>query len=179
MFIVRNKISLVVVALTDTAPLLDAGGLTVGATRFLGITSATHEIVEGDGPVVEFIPGRLTYDTGWVVVDQAAYDATLAARTPPVTIPEEISDRQFFQALAMAQLITKEEAIAAVATGAVPAAMEAFFSGMTEDEEFSARMLLQGAVVFHRHHPLVEAFGALQGMTSAQIDGLWVAAAAL
>jgi hypothetical protein len=132
----------------------------------------TGEVTMPDGsPIVEGVIA--------LTVDQIAEleAASAIGLIPPV--PEEISDRQFFQALAIAGLISKEEAIAAVATGAVPAAMEAFFSGMSEEEEFAARMLLQGAIVFHRHHSLVEAFGALQGMTPEQVDDLWRMAAAL
>jgi hypothetical protein len=125
----------------------------------------TGEFVTPDGePIVEGIFEPTEHD---IVTPQ------------PPDVPETISDRQFFQALASAGLISKEEAIAAVATGAVPSAMEAFFNGMSEEDEFAARMLLQGAVVFHRHHPLVEAFGALQGMTSSEIDDLWRTAAGL
>lgn len=100
---------------------------------------------------------------------------------PPIAlpVPEEISDRQFFEALATVGLIPRVEAIAAVSVGAVPTAMEVFFAGMDEDAEFKARMLLQGAIAFHRHHPLVEAFGATQGMTAEQIDDLWRMAASL
>ncbi len=179
MFIVRDKTTLLVAVLAAEAPVLDDAGLLIGDTRFIAITPATHEVVEGDGPEVTFIPGQLAYDEAWVVVDEVAYAAALAARTPPAPVPEEISDRQFFQALAMAGLITKPEAIDAVAVGAVPAAMEAFFAGMSDDEEFAARMLLQGATKFERHHPLVEAFGAMNGMTPAQVDDLWRTAAAM
>lgn len=98
---------------------------------------------------------------------------------PPVVIPETISDRQFFQALANRQLITKAEALAAVSVGTLPAAMDALLAGMPEDEEFAARMLLQGATQFNRSHPLTLAFGAGFGMTPEQIDELWIEADAL
>lgn len=179
MFIVRDKTTLVVAMLAADAPVLDGAGLLVGDTRFIAITPDTYEVVEGDGPESLFIPGHLVFDGAWAAIDQGAYDVAVAARTPAAPVPEEISDRQFFQALAMAGLISKAEAIDAVAIGAVPAAMEAFFAGMSDDEEFAARMLLQGATKFERHHPLVEAFGALNGMTPSQVDDLWRSAAAM
>ena len=99
---------------------------------------------------------------------------------PPAPVaPETISDRQFFQALANRQLITKAEALAAVSVGTLPAAMDALLAGMSEDDEFAARMLLQGATQFNRSHPLTQAFGAGFGMTPTQIDELWIEAEAL
>jgi hypothetical protein len=98
---------------------------------------------------------------------------------PKPEVPHEISDRQFFQELAIMGLITQDEALAAVMTGTLPAAMVGFISAMPADQQFSARMALCGATVFMRSHPLTDAFGAAQGLTSDQIDDLWRAAAAL
>jgi hypothetical protein len=98
---------------------------------------------------------------------------------PPPSFPNTISDRQFFQQLAVAGLISEDEAIDAVAIGQMPAAIGAFINALPSEQQFPAKMLLKGAVSFNRDHPLVEAFGAMQGMTSDQIDDLWRAAAAL
>jgi hypothetical protein len=94
-------------------------------------------------------------------------------------VPEEISDRQFFQQLAIAGLITQDEALAAVMTGALPAAMLTFVASLPADQQFAARMALCGATVFKRSHPLTAAFASAEGMTPEQIDALWRAAAAL
>lgn len=91
-----------------------------------------------------------------------------------------ISDRQFFQMLAVSEAITKEEALAAVMVGTIPAALEAIVSGIAdENEQFAARMLLSGATQFVRDHPLVSAVAAARGMTEQQLDEFWSAAAAL
>lgn len=94
-------------------------------------------------------------------------------------VPEIISDRKFFQQLAIAGVITDAEAFAAVKTGDIPAAMEAFIDGLPTEEQFSARMVLCGDTQFSRHHALVAAFCAANGMTNDQIDDLWIAAAKL
>lgn len=113
-------------------------------------------------------------DTPEVWADLLASNVTIAAYVaPPAPVPETISDRQFFQGLALSGLITQEEALAAVGTGVVPAAMAAFIDQLPLEQQFGARMVLSGAVEFHRSHPLTAAFGAMQGMTSAQIDDLW------
>ncbi len=120
--------------------------------------------------------------------DRIDYEAWLADGNepdpyePPVVVepvPETISDRQFFQQLAIAGVITKAEALAAVKTGDIPAALEKFIAPLPDDQKFNAEMLLSGATIFARAHPLTEAIGAAQGMTPAQVDDFFRAAAAL
>lgn len=97
---------------------------------------------------------------------------------PPV--PQQISDRQFFQQAAVAGLITQDEAIAAVATGTIPVVMQTIVDGISDaDQKFAATMLLSGATIFERSHPLTEAVGASLGWTSDQIDQFFTQAAAL
>lgn len=108
-----------------------------------------------------------------------ATGAITALPPPPPPVPESISDRQFFQGLAVQGLITEDEALAAVATGTIPAAMQAFIAALPEGQRFGARMVLCGAVEFHRSHPLVSAFGQMQGLDAAGLDDLWRFCAAL
>lgn len=109
------------------------------------------------------------------------YDGTTVTNPPPSPhpVPEVISDRQFFQQLAIDGLITQAEALAAVKVGTVPAAMQTFINALPADQQFNANMVLAGATEFRRSNQLVSTFGAAQGMTSDQIDALWIAAAAL
>lgn len=118
--------------------------------------------------------------------DRAEYQAWLAAGgvpdpyvVPPAAVPATISDRQFFQQLAIAGVIGKAEALAAVKTGEIPAVLESFIAPLPDDQKFDAEMLLSVATIFSRAHPLTEAIGAAQGMTSDQIDDFFRAAAAL
>lgn len=106
-------------------------------------------------------------------------DEISAVLHPPAAVPATVSDRQFFQALAMAGAITQAEALAAVKTGAVPAAMQTVIDGMAADDKFNAEMLLSGATVFARAHPMTEALRAAMGWTAPQTDRLWTVAAEL
>jgi hypothetical protein len=103
----------------------------------------------------------------------AAWIAAFDPAEPRLITPETISDRQFFQGLAIRGLINEDEAIAAVSSGSIPSAMLAFIAALPAEQQFSARMLLAGAVEFQRSHPLTEAFGAMQGLSSDQLDELW------
>lgn len=103
---------------------------------------------------------------------QAKADAEAKARMV-------VSDRQFAQALAMAGIITKDEAVAWVASGTLPAAMAAIVEAMPESQRFGAQMLLQGATTFDAANPLVAQMAAAAGMTDAQVAELFRVAAAL
>lgn len=98
---------------------------------------------------------------------------------PPPPVPGSVSDRQFFQALALGGMITEAEALAAVQTGALPPAFEAFVAALPSGEQFGARMALSGATIFRRDHPLTAAFGAASGKSPAEIDDLFRLAASL
>lgn len=102
--------------------------------------------------------------------------------TRPPSVPyvqEIITDVQFFTALAHAGNITQDEAIAAVATGTIPATILAAVNALPADQKFVAQMKISGQTTFARRSPIVAALGASLGWTSEQIDGLWRAAAAL
>lgn len=99
---------------------------------------------------------------------------------PPPPVPQSISDRQFAHVLALQGLITQEEALALVKTGDVPAALQALVDEIPDPTiKFSAQMLLAGATVFERDHPMTAQLAAGLGMSSEQVDDLWRAAAAL
>jgi len=107
------------------------------------------------------------------------FDGTQIVVTRPAPVPEIISDRQFFQQLAIEGLITHAEALAAVRTGDIPAAMAAFITSLSSDQQFAAEMLLCGATQFLRHHPVTIALGVGLSKTSDEMDAIWTAAAAL
>lgn len=97
----------------------------------------------------------------------------------PLSIPMEISDRQFFQQMAHDGRIAEQEALDAVGSGIIPAAMEALIEQLPDSQQFSARMLVRGATTFRRDHPVTALIGQLYGMSGEQIDDLWRAASAL
>lgn len=93
---------------------------------------------------------------------------------PPEPVPQVISDRQFFQQLALDNFITMEDALAAVQTGVIPPAMESFVNNIADTvEQFNARMILSGATEFQRNHPMVNAIGAYIGLDAEWIDGFF------
>lgn len=98
----------------------------------------------------------------------------------PAYVPQSISDRQFAHVLALQGLISQDEALAWVKTGDVPAALQALVDEIPDPTiKFSAQMLLAGATVFERDHPMTAQLAAGLGMSSEQVDDLWRAAAAL
>ena len=95
----------------------------------------------------------------------------IAARNP---VPASISDRQFFQALALRGLISEAEALAAVKTGAIPTQLQAAVDTIKDEaQHFAAVMLISGATVFERAHPMAAMLGQAIGKDSADLDDLW------
>lgn len=139
-----------------------------------------------NGNVVrETVPNTIVLPNGNIVCapDVAAnyngYMLTELFVEPPVIIPV-ISDRQFFQQAAIAGMITQEEALAAVKTGAVPAILQAIIDQIQDPvQNFAATMLISGATEFERTHPMVSLIGAALNMTTEQIDAFFLAASLL
>ncbi|MBX9758700.1 MAG: hypothetical protein K2Y29_07965, partial [Beijerinckiaceae bacterium] len=103
-----------------------------------------------------------------------------AIEPKPVYVPQSISDRQFFHALAKQGKINQDEALAAVMTGTIPATMMAIVDAIPDAaEKFDAKMFLAGAVVFDRGHPLVGVFANAMGMSEGDVDALFTYAAGL
>jgi hypothetical protein len=97
---------------------------------------------------------------------------------PPPPVPASISDRQFFQQLAVQGIITQDDAIASNAA-VIPPPLLSIISGMPADQQFGAKMLVGGATVFERNHPMTIAIGTAYGWTSEQVDDFFRAASLL
>ncbi|CAM5769748.1 hypothetical protein [Bosea minatitlanensis] len=111
----------------------------------------------------------------WALLD----GIDIASFAPPQVDPEDISDRQFAQQLAIMGTITEAEAVAWAARGELPPAMEAAVAALPEGERFAATMLLSSARTYEFSHPLGPQIGALLGFSEEQRRALWLAAAAL
>lgn len=118
--------------------------------------------------------------------DRQAYVAWLAAGGTPDScvesapaVPISISDRQCFEQLAVQGIISQEDALAAVKIGAIPAALQQVIDGLPPGQQFGASMIVSGATIFQRHHPLTIAIGAASGWTADQIHAFFRAAAVL
>lgn len=99
---------------------------------------------------------------------------------PPPPVPQFISKRQFFQQAAVIGIVSKSEAIAAVQTGTIPTVLQNIVDAETNaGKRFAMEMLLSGATVFDRNHPMTAGMGAALGMTDAEIDQFFIEAASL
>lgn len=107
----------------------------------------------------------------------AAEEAEFLASLPPRVAPPipNVSRRQFFQQAAIEGIITENEAIAAVTTGALPSSIMAFINTLPTGQQFGAKMLFS-VNEFSRSSPMANAFGQTLGMTSEQIDAFFDAA---
>jgi hypothetical protein len=125
------------------------------------------------------------------VVDVSAYpdiaegwvrksDGTFAAPpVPSAVVPQVIQRRQFFQQLAIASVITEDEALAAISSGAIPSEMAKVVSDLPADQQFGAKMRIMGDTYFNRQDPFVTALAVETGMSAAQADAIWINGALL
>lgn len=147
---------------------LDANDVCMAISDLSGEVDAPHMILLGDEATEEVIGHR--YENGeWIAVPQEPQPAQVA----------DISDRQFFQALADRGEITEAEALDAVGPGIIPPAMDALIDQLPQDQRFAARMLIRGATRYERQHPIADLIRGLYGWTVEQADDFWRFAATL
>lgn len=138
----------------------------------LGLAVTRFDKNEGGDPVI-WIGDREATEEEIEAARQAAPDPSAGP------VPREISDRQFAQVLAIKGVISEDEALAWASRGELPIPMEQAVSGLPEEQQFGARMLLSSATVYERNHPLVPALGSLLSYEAADLDALWRQGAAL
>jgi hypothetical protein len=103
------------------------------------------------------------------------YDGTTFTGPPPAVDETiyAISNRQFYQQLALDGVITQQEALDAV-RGNIPAPLGNAISTLTVGaEQFNASMFLASATLFSREHPVIEHIATTMGWTAEQTDELW------
>lgn len=134
-----------------------------------------------DEPVPEAWGGAATYAEpcaiGGRVVD-GVYSPPVEDE-PEAPVPASITRRQLLLQLALSEMISSAEALAAAQTGAVPAAVQAVFDQLAPADKLAAEITWATMSVAERGHPLVAALAAAQAMTDADIDDFFRAAAQL
>lgn len=101
-------------------------------------------------------------------------DGLKSTASPDVSPSQPISDRQFYQGLALRGLCTPAEALDAVRTGVLPSALRAFVDAISDaDQRWATEMVLSGAKEFRRDHPFVNEIGAWAGLDGPALDAFW------
>jgi hypothetical protein len=121
----------------------------------------------------------ILHDGALYPVDRAPEGLKPTPYLAPRIVPKDVTDRQFAQGLALAGLITKDEAEAWSFRGVLPDAVAAFVKALPEEDQFGATMLLGGATTFERENPMVASFGKATGMDADALDGFWQMCGAL
>jgi hypothetical protein len=137
------------------------------------------EPVDIDCPSSVVLRSRGLNDEGLDVPSSPSQVGSGGASQGVSPFPDMISDRQFSQGLAHAEIITQAEALAWVGPGTLPPAMAAFIAGMPEASRFDIEMVLTGATQFSRSHPLTLTFANAVGMSPQQLDQFWIMCAGL
>jgi len=104
--------------------------------------------------------------------------AFIASQAPP-TVPQSVSDRQFFQAAAQLGIISQADALAMMSTGVIPSALLTAIGTLPPAAQFDAKMKIIANRTFQRNDPLGVALSAAMGQTPAQVDALFTLANSL
>lgn len=134
----------------------------------------TNVIRNSDNAFIPFDDGNRDYLEYKIWLD--AGNVPDPIQPDPIVVPQVISDRQFFQQLATTGICTQQEALDAVKTGAIPAALAAIVNQMPAQQQFAANMIISGATSFERMHPMTVAIGTAYGWSSEQVDQFFIAA---
>lgn len=98
--------------------------------------------------------------------------------TPDAPVPDSLSRRQFFQQATISQIISEEDALAAIA-GKLPKVMEDSINLMPKEYQFPAKALVVGAQSFELSNPLTSIVGKSLGLDEEQIKQFWASASKL
>ncbi len=133
-------------------------------------------LIEDNGHVVIVEPGHPLWVEASARPDIVPYappvDPEPPFEDPRAAIPP-LTRRQLFIALHRLGLITAEEAVAAAATGAVPAALEPTFAALPEPDQTDARVTFAAFQLAYRLDPMTAMIAAVAGMTDEEIDAIW------
>ena len=145
------------------------------------LTSSTlatdaQAVQRSDGAWIPPDPGNIDFQAylTWLAVPNTPNPAPVVS-----TVPQTITDRQFFQAAAVQGLITEAQALAMMQTGVIPPALATAISTLPAGQQFAAQMEVVGCRTFLRADPFVIGLSTAMGQTSAQVDALFTLAASL
>ncbi|PLL13943.1 hypothetical protein C0V75_00325 [Tabrizicola sp. TH137] len=133
-------------------------------------------LIDETGHVIIAEPGHAL----WASASARPDIAPFAPEPVPEPEPEDpraaippLTRRQVFIALHRLGLITATEAVAAAATGEVPAALEPMFAALPEPDQTDARVTFAAFQMAYRLDPMTAMIAASAGMTEEQIDAIW------
>lgn len=133
-------------------------------------------LIEDSGHVVIVEHGHPLWASASALPDIVPYSPPVDPEPPPedprAAIPP-LTRRQLFIALHRLGLITAEEAVAAAATGAVPAALEPTFAALPEPDQTDARVTFAAFQLAYRLDPLTAMIAAAAGKTEEELDAIW------
>jgi len=108
------------------------------------------------------VRGQLTLPDS---TSEQEWSEKLAAYTPTVVVPTEVTPRQIKQAL--------------VLNGITLADVETALESLSEPTKSLAKIEWEYSISFHRNRALVNQVGQMLGWTSDQLDELWIYASRL
>ena len=134
-------------------------------------------LIEDSGHVVIVEPGHPLWGEASARSDIVPYSPPVDPEPPfedPRAAIPPLTRRQLFIALHRLGLITAAEAVAAAATGTVPAALEPTFAALPEPDQTDARVTFAAFQLAYRLDPLTAMIATAAGKTEEELDAIWI-----
>jgi hypothetical protein len=109
---------------------------------------------------------------------EVTYSEKELAAAAKVKVPRFITRRQCALQLRTMKMITMPEAKAMTKDGTPPASIQGYFDQMTEEQKDLAEIDF-AASTYYRDNPLISSLMQANGLSSADIDNFFIAAAQL
>ena len=112
--------------------------------------------------------------TGWELQDRGGKPVLvpITIPTPPPPMPTQITNRQYYQQLAIMGPITQQEAADAV-VGTPPPTILGYISSLPQAQQFDAEMFFKGGTIYDRHAALLTGLATYMGWSNSFMDTLW------
>ncbi|MDP2357152.1 MAG: hypothetical protein Q8M31_13975 [Beijerinckiaceae bacterium] len=145
-------------------------------------TASGAVLSERSRPATVLDPNRVSavlgeaFTTSAIQIARLEEEVAVLKANPVVasTSSQVVSDRQFFQGLALRGFCTPDEALDAVRTGVLPKGLRVFVDAIHDAQHrWAAEMLLSGAKEFRRDHPIVAQVGAWVQLDATALDVFW------
>lgn len=139
-------------------------------------------LIDANGHVVIVEPGHALWPATSTRPDIAPFRPEIEPNPSPEDLRAAIpplTRRQVFIALHRLGLISATEAVAAAATGEVPAALEPLFAALPEPDQTDARVTFAAFQMAYRLDPMTTMIAVSAGLPDAEIDAIWTSFASV
>jgi len=151
--------------------IIDQNNIWQSTISWDGVTQLTPSTGWSIQTVASLPPGGIQ---GYALVNGVWVDPNAISNVPQI-----VSKAQFYVAAASSGIITFAEAEALLSNGTIPASLASAITTLPANQQSIARIAIVGVANYQRNDPFVSTLATEMGLTSTQLDSLFIAAGAI